>query len=312
MRGAATRARGSIAFSLGVALLRNLSFVGVSSPWRRPVVSSPLAAVDCDRVGCVSPDSTAASEQEPGLAWAAGRDSEDTTTLGNMQPTLDEFAKKLMAGAAGTQTVKERKEQEADAALEAISSGVLHKVRKAANSMLGDGVWDAAVDAIASYCGGDQMHAHYVLAKAFKWKVWVEMNEPEYWKPKPFPPAQHLRNVLRWLREGPLAMTEDELKSALLSEPLPFLTNPAKKYVAARSCAPEQWRGKEVFRELLRREPKVLRLTWNCCYTDPSERARVLGMLPTGESLHCDGRCMECWRSVTPSLMGMRLDGVGV
>lgn len=271
-----------------------------------------MAAVHCDRIDYVSPNSTAPSDQEQGLTWVAGRDSDDSTTLESMQPMLDEFAQKLESRVAGTRTVKERKEQEADAAVEAASSGVLHKVRKAANSVLGDGVWDAAVDAIASYCGGDHVHAQFVLAKAFKWKVWVEMNEPEYWKPKPPPPAEHLRRVLRWLREGPLAMTEDELKSALLSEPLPFLTNPAKKYVAARSCAPEQWRGREVFRELLRREPKILRLTWNCCYTDPSERARVLGMLPNGESLHCDGKCMECWRSVTPSLMNMRLDGVGV
>jgi len=312
MRRGAARVRSGVVFGCGVALLRSRGFVGVSSPVRRPAASSPLVTVCCDRADHANPNSIVTSGQEPGLTWAAVRESEDSTTLGSMEPMLDEFANNLMGGAAVTRSVKERRVREANAAHEAISSGVLTRVRKAANSMLGDGVWDAAVDAIASYCGGDHMHASYVLARAFKWKAWVEMNEPEYWKPKPPPPAKHLRLVLKWLREGPLAMTEDELKGALLSEPLPFLTNPARQYVAARSCAPEQWRGKEFFRELLRREPKILRLTWNCCYTDPSERGRVLGTLPTGESLHCDGKCMECWRSVTPSLMDMRLDGVGV
>jgi len=93
---------------------------------------------------------------------------------------------------------------------------------------------------------------------------------------------------------------------------VPFFSGPAKKYKAAQSCAPEQWRDPKVFRELLRREPKVMQLTWNCCYTDPLERDRVMGVHSSGESFHCDGECTRCWRAVTPGLMGLVLDGVGV
>jgi len=151
-----------------------------------------------------------------------------------------------------------------------------------------------------------------VLAKAYGWQAWVEMNQPVYLKPRLLPPPGQLRNSLRWLREGPLAMSENELKSALLAQPLPFFSGPAKKYRAARASAPEQWRDPKVFRELFRREPKVLQRTWNCCYTDPDERDRVMGMHSNGESFHCDGECTRCWRALTPGLMGLALDGVGV
>lgn len=305
------------------AHLGKCSFAGLSL--QHPAASiryCSRAAIDCGRPNCDE-----VTDQEQALSWAATRKCQqkwkalcpccvDTTTLETLQPKLEEFAQHLANGYGEMgmlgNAVRERREREAEEAVAAISSGVLHKARQAANDILGDGVWDAAVDAIASYCGGDHIHAHLVLAKAYGWKAWVEMNQPVYIKPKPPHPVAQIRHSLKWLREGPLGMTEDELKSALLVKPLPYLTNPAKKYKGAISCAPEQWRAREVFRELLRREPKVLQLTWNCQYTDPFERDRVLGVLATGESFHCDGKCTKCWRSVTPSLMGMALDGIGV
>lgn len=303
-----------------VALLHNCSFVGLSP--RRPVASifhSSRAAIDCGR-----PDCDEATEKQQGLTWAAAKKCQDrwkslcpccidSTTLDTLEPKLEAFAQHLASGYSGEpKAVRERREREAEEAVRAISNGMLSKARQGANEVLGDGVWDAAVDAIASYTGGDHIHGHLVLAKAYGWQAWVELNKPVYLKPKPPPPVEQIHNALRWLREGPLAMTEDELKSALLTAAIPYLTNPAKKYKAARSCAPEQWRDPVIFRELLRQNPKVLKLTWNCCYTDPLERDRVMGMLSSGESLHCDGECTKCWRAVTPGLMGLALDGVGV
>jgi len=267
---------------------------------------------------------TQAIQEEQPLTWANAKEyqarylslnpfGETETSLETLQPSLDDFAQKLASGYAGeSPAVQERKEREAEQVRTAESKGVLQKARQAANDMLGVGVWDAAVDAIASYCGGDEIHAQFVLARAFNWQAWIEMNQPSYFKPTPPPPVEQLRTSLTWLREGPLAMTEDELKSALLAQPVPYMTSPEKNYKAARSCAPEQWRDPKVFRELLRIEPKVLQLTWNCCYTDPLQRDRVLGLDAQGESFHCDAECRTCWRAVTPGLMGLELDGCDV
>eukprot|EP00419_Tripos_fusus_P032373 CAMPEP_0172781882 /NCGR_PEP_ID=MMETSP1074-20121228/203652_1 /TAXON_ID=2916 /ORGANISM="Ceratium fusus, Strain PA161109" /LENGTH=341 /DNA_ID=CAMNT_0013618861 /DNA_START=59 /DNA_END=1084 /DNA_ORIENTATION=+ len=324
--------RGSTSILCAIALLRNCSFVDLSP--QRPaalIFHSSRAAIDCKRLDCEAAAAAAAAEadpeepEEPGvLKWSVAKKCQarwksicpcciDSTTLETMQPQLEAFAEHLKIGYSDmSPAVRKRKEKEAEEALAAISSGVLRKAREASIKILGDGVWDAAVAAIATYNGGDHIHAHLVLANAYGWKAWIEMNQPVYLDPKPLPPVEQFHNSLRWLREGPLAMTEEELKSALVARPLPYLTNPAKKYKSARSCAPEQWRDPKIFRELVRREPKVLALTWNCCYTDPLERDRVLGVLSSGESLHCDGECTKCWRAVTPGLMNLALDGIGV
>jgi len=134
-----------------------------------------------------------------------------------LQPKLEAFAQHVANGYAGESfAVRRCKAQEAEEAIDAIPIAVLFKTRQAANDMLGDGVWDAAVDAVASYCGNDHILAHLVLAKAYGWQIWIEMDQPVYLKPRPLPPVEQLRNSLRWLREGPLAMTEKELASRLL------------------------------------------------------------------------------------------------
>jgi len=304
------------------AHFHRFSFVDLSLQRHAPIRSA-RAATDCGIPSCEAAECT----DESSLSWAATRKVQhkfralcpccvDSTTLDTLEPQLEDFAKQLASGYSQMgmlgNVVRERREKQAEEAVKAISSGVVHKARQAANERLGDGVWDAAADAIASYCGDDHIHAHLVLAKAYGWQGWIQMNKPAYLSPNPPHPAEQLRRSLKWLREGPLAMTEDELKDALLAQPMPYLTNPKKKYEGAISCAPEQWRKPEVFRELLRREPKVLQLTWNCQYTDPFERDRVMGLLSSGESFHCDGQCTKCWRAKIPSFMGVPLDGIGV
>eukprot|EP00929_Paragymnodinium_shiwhaense_P055864 TRINITY_DN27966_c0_g1_i1.p1 TRINITY_DN27966_c0_g1~~TRINITY_DN27966_c0_g1_i1.p1 ORF type:complete len:277 (+),score=47.53 TRINITY_DN27966_c0_g1_i1:75-833(+) len=191
---------------------------------------------------------------------------------------------------------------------DAATDSVLETVRTEAAKLMGEGVWEAGAEAIAAHCDGDLEHAENVLAKAYGWRVWVQMNKPVYLKPKVIPAADSLRKALAWVRQGPLAMSAEELKTALLTAPLPYLTDPETSYREALQAAPEQFQDPQVFRELLQRAPKVLQLTWNCEKTDPNER----GLDAWGERIHCDGQCTNCWRTATPMLEGRPLDGVEV
>ncbi|CAE7200186.1 Olah [Symbiodinium natans] len=113
---------------------------------------------------------------------------------------------------------------------------------------------------------------------------------------------------LRWLREGPLQLTAEQLRRALAVKPLVYLKEPQASYERALQVAPEQWRSPQAFKALLLREPQVLDLTHNCLLTDPADRVKD----EWGEAVHCDGKCTHCWRTATPKLMGQVLDGVEV
>ncbi|CAJ1402459.1 unnamed protein product [Effrenium voratum] len=117
---------------------------------------------------------------------------------------------------------------------------------------------------------------------------------------------EKIGRALRWLTQGPLQMTSEQLGKALAKKPLVYLLDPESSYQKALQVAPEQWRSAEALQALLRREPQVLDLTHNCLLTDPAERV----INEDGQAVHCDGKCTHCWRTASPKLMGQVLDGV--
>ena len=168
--------------------------------------------------------------------------------------------------------------------------------------------WKASAGALAKALGQGEEDAELVLAKAFGWTGWFQLNRPSYLQPKLPPAPEQIEAALDWLSHGPLQLTSEHLRRALEIKPQVYLEHPQSSYEKALQVAPEQWRSPEALRELLLRKPQVLDLTHNCLLTDPAERV----INEDGEALHCDGRCTNCWRVATPKLMGQVLDGVEV
>lgn len=151
----------------------------------------------------------------------------------------------------------------------------------------------------------DLEEAELVLALAFGWKAWVQLNKASYLKPK-LPNPATIRQALQWLAEGPLHLGPQQIRFALSQRPTTvatYLGDPSGSYAKALETAPEQFSTPGSFREIVVQKPVALGLTWNCELTDPSTRS---------EEVHCDGQCTHCWRTATPGLMGRVLDGVEV
>lgn len=168
--------------------------------------------------------------------------------------------------------------------------------------------WQAAAKAVAKTLEQGEEEAEMILAKAFGWTGWFQLNRPSYLQPKLPPAPEKIEASLAWLIQGPLHMNSEQLRRALTTKPQVYLENPQGSYEKALQVAPEQWRTPESFRALLLKNPKVLDLTHNCLLTDPAERV----INEDGEAVHCDGRCTNCWRVATPKLLGQVLDGVEV
>lgn len=188
------------------------------------------------------------------------------------------------------------------------NKALLCAVRDGVAAMGGSSVWEDAAQVIAAGLSSEYEEAEFILAKAFGWTGWYELNRPSYLKPKLPPDSSKLRESFRWLIEGPLRLSLEELKIALATKPLVYLQDPAASYAAAIQAAPEQFQSPEAFRNLLVTQPQILDLTHNCELTDPSERP----VDAWGQAVHCDGRCTNCWRTATPRLLGKVLDGVEV
>mmetsp|Transcript_85787 Transcript_85787/g.275881 ORF Transcript_85787/g.275881 Transcript_85787/m.275881 type:complete len:250 (-) Transcript_85787:57-806(-) len=163
-------------------------------------------------------------------------------------------------------------------------------------------VWQEAAEAVAAAMQTDLDQAEAALAKAYGWKPWAQMNKPAYLTPELPDPGQ-IKEALKWLVGAPLSLTPEQLRFAMANSPKVYLGDPRPAYEAALEVAPEPFAGATKFKELLLREPLALKLNWNCELTDASTRH---------EELHCDGHCVNCWRTVTPRFLGKVLDGVEV
>lgn len=175
-------------------------------------------------------------------------------------------------------------------------------VREGVTAVGGGDTWAESAQVIADATEVDVEEAERALAKAFGWKAWAEMNRPKYLKPT-LPAPGPIRRALQWLAMGPLGFGPAEVRAALVDSPKVYLGDPATAYAAALEMAPEPFDGPTRFKELLLREPSALKLSWNCELTDPAER---------NPDIHCDGKCVNCWRTAKPRLMGQVLDGVEV
>ena len=149
-------------------------------------------------------------------------------------------------------------------------------VRDAVVDAGGDEAWQESMQVLSHLF--DTHDAEQCLADAFGWKAWAHAPErtKKFHRPK-VPDATKLREALDWLRDGPLALKDEQVQMAILKSPKTYLDAPNVSYGKALGTAPRKYR--ENLQELIRLDPAVLEVTYNC----------------DGEG--CASECGRCWVS---------------
>lgn len=164
----------------------------------------------------------------------------------------------------------------------ATGADILPTVREGVVELTGsDESWKASAAALCGLKGIEDVEdAEVLLADALNWKGWAMSTGMmrKFMKPKT-PDVEKLANALAWLRDGPLALDEDQLAVAVRDSPKVYLDDPEETYKLAISVAPEQYSDPDVFRGLILKDPSVLQCTYNC-----SEEG-------------CGSECGNCWVS---------------
>jgi hypothetical protein len=127
--------------------------------------------------------------------------------------------------------------------------------------------------------------AESCLAAAFSWKDWAKASDTmkRYQNPV-LPDAAKVQEALVWLKDGPLELTEDQVRSSIRDYPKIYLVEPYEFYRKTMGSAPRKYRDPFVLKELIKDDPNVLQVTYNC----------------DGEG--CASECGSCWVSYANSL----------
>jgi hypothetical protein len=152
----------------------------------------------------------------------------------------------------------------------------LPTVREAVLEAGGETAWTESTQALSSIF--DKEEAETFLADAFGWKSWAKASAStkKYHRPK-VPDAVLLNEALAWLRDGPLALNEEQVQSSIKKSPKTYLDAPNESYKKALGTAPRKHRDN--LQHLIRQDPTVLEVTYNC----------------DGEG--CASECGRCWVS---------------
>jgi hypothetical protein len=158
----------------------------------------------------------------------------------------------------------------------ATNDDFLPAVREAVLEAGGEAAWKESTEALSRIF--DIEEAELYLADAFGWKGWAKAPEmtKRFQRPK-LPDAVKVIEALEWLREGPLELNEEQMKSSIAEYPKTYLDAPNESYRKAMGTAPRKYRGD--LKELVRQDPSVLQVTYNC----------------DGEG--CASECGSCWVS---------------
>jgi hypothetical protein len=140
----------------------------------------------------------------------------------------------------------------------------------------GEAAWKESTEALSRFF--DIEEAELFLADAFGWKGWVKASAmtKRYHRPK-LPEAVKITEALDWLREGPLALNEEQLQVSIAKLPKTYLDAPNESYKKVLGSAPRKYRDQ--LQELIRQDPYGLQVTYNC----------------DGEG--CNSNCGSCWVS---------------
>ena len=160
--------------------------------------------------------------------------------------------------------------------LAAETDDFLPTVREAVLEAGGEAAWTESTQVLSSVF--DLEEAEVFLADAFGWKGWAKASAmtKKFHRPK-VPDAILLKEALAWLRDGPLALNEEQVQSSIKKSPKTYLDAPNESYRKVLGTAPRKYRDN--LQDLIRQDPTVLQVTYNC----------------DGEG--CNSNCGSCWVS---------------
>lgn len=143
--------------------------------------------------------------------------------------------------------------------------------------------WEESVRIVADRFPGpgasdDDDEAELCLADAFRWKAWASASAMarRYQKPT-LPDGDRLREGLDWLRDGPLEMTDEQVRNNIRRYPGIYLREPDALYGKVMRSAPKKYRDDAVLKQLIEMDPNILQVTFNC------------------EEEGCQSECGSCW-----------------
>jgi hypothetical protein len=159
------------------------------------------------------------------------------------------------------------------------SDDLLPVIREAVVEAGGEDAWKDSTQLLSDLFGTEE-EAELYLATAFCWKDWAKASDmmKRYQKPV-LPDASKVQEALVWLKEGPLELNEDQVRSSIREYPKIYLVEPKESYRKVMSSAPRNYRDPSVLKELIKDDPNVLQVTYNC----------------DGEG--CSSECGSCWVS---------------
>jgi hypothetical protein len=140
--------------------------------------------------------------------------------------------------------------------------------------------WEESIAELSSSVSINVEEAENCLAEALGWKSWAKASKSfrRYQKPKQ-PDATKLREALVWLREGPLQLNADQLRSVIKVKPKVYLMAPEETYKAVLKNAPKEYKDPSALNALILDNPLVIECTYNC---------------DIGED-GCASECGNCW-----------------
>ena len=152
-------------------------------------------------------------------------------------------------------------------------------IREAVMEAGGEQAWKESTQVLSSLFELEE-DAELCLADAFGWKGWAKASGmmKRYQNPV-LPDAAKVQEALVWLKEGPLELNEDQMRSSIRDYPKIYLVEPNEFYRKTMGSAPRKYRDAFILKELIKDDPNVLQVTYNC----------------DGEG--CASECGSCWVS---------------
>mmetsp|Transcript_31910 Transcript_31910/g.54441 ORF Transcript_31910/g.54441 Transcript_31910/m.54441 type:complete len:230 (+) Transcript_31910:236-925(+) len=137
--------------------------------------------------------------------------------------------------------------------------------------------WEDSVEILSDLFDEDDA-AEIYLADAFRWKAWASASDMmrKYQRPV-LPEASKISEGIAWLKEGPLGMSDDQIRNNIQQYPGIYLREPNVFYKKVMGAAPRKYRDDEVLKQLIGDDPNILQVTFNC----------------DGEG--CQSECGSCW-----------------
>jgi hypothetical protein len=152
-------------------------------------------------------------------------------------------------------------------------------IREAVLEAGGEQAWKESTQLLSGLFESEE-DAELCLADAFSWKAWAKASDmmKRYQSPV-LPDAAKVQEALVWLKEGPLELNDNQMRSSIRDYPKIYLVEPNEFYRKTMGSAPRKYRDPFILKELIKDDPNVLQVTFNC----------------DGEG--CASECGSCWVS---------------